>query len=364
MKCVLVFSLLVSSCNLFAGTVLPPIYSQDKYLDIHTHVACIDGVDDGCYTSPSLKGSYKYDVYLKAFGVDQPQVMKYGGALIFERLNQKIRNSELVKASIVLALDGVITNNELDKNETQLYIPNEFILKNISQYDNMLFGASINPYRSNAIDLLEEAKDNGAVLIKWIPSTMYIDPSDEKIIPFYKKMIELNLPLLTHAGKERSFRWARDSFSDPEKLKLPLDLGVTVIAAHVASSGRGDFKKLLGLFRNPAYRHNLFADISAITQFNRILRVKNILNDKTFNGRLLYGTDWPLIDVQMPILKIKLTPFYLYPLFTPLKWRQVAELNQIKNSFDQDITLKKLLGFRDEDFRQSERLFLPFSTVK
>ena len=45
----------------------------------------------------------------------------------------------------------------------------------------------------------------GAILIKWIPNIMYIDPSDEKFIPFYKRLAELNIPLLTHTGMEKVF---------------------------------------------------------------------------------------------------------------------------------------------------------------
>ena len=34
---------------------------------------------------------------------------------------------------------------------------------------------------------------------------MEINPDDPKLIPFYKKMVELNLPLLSHTGREGSF---------------------------------------------------------------------------------------------------------------------------------------------------------------
>ena len=81
---------------------------------------------------------------------------------------------------------------------------------------------------------------------------MYIDPGDERIVPFYERMIALDLPLLTHAGNERSFAHANDDYGDPLRLRLPLEVGVTVIAAHVATTGSIDgernFDRLLPLF--------------------------------------------------------------------------------------------------------------------
>ena len=41
-----------------------------------------------------------------------------------------------------------------------------------------------------------------------------IDPSDAKIRPFYERMKELGIPLLTHTGQERSFTSARDELAE------------------------------------------------------------------------------------------------------------------------------------------------------
>ncbi len=83
-------------------------------------------------------------------------------------------------------------------------------------------------------------------------------------------MVELNLPLLSHTGKEKSFSRAAEEFGDPDKLRLPLSLGVTVVAAHIASSekyhgerGPDRLARLMGEYPN------LYTDISALTQINR-----------------------------------------------------------------------------------------------
>jgi predicted TIM-barrel fold metal-dependent hydrolase len=84
-----------------------------------------------------------------------------------------------------------------------------------------LFGASVNPCRPNALQRLETAKQQGSVLVKWIPAIMAIDPADPALVHFYRKLIELDLPPLVHVGQERSFGAANDVLGDPVKLKLP-----------------------------------------------------------------------------------------------------------------------------------------------
>ena len=59
-------------------------------------------------------------------------------------------------------------------------------------------------------------------MIKWIPSTMLIDPADPRLTAFYRKLVELDLPLLVHTGKEETFIWAKNELCDPERLRFPL----------------------------------------------------------------------------------------------------------------------------------------------
>ena len=143
--------------------------------------------------------------------------------------------------------------------------------------------------------ILEEVHRQGAVLIKWIPNIMYIDPSDEKFIPFYKRMAELKIPLLTHTGMEKSFANAKDEYDDQRLLELPLKCGVTVIAAHMATTGESDgqdnFERILPMFDEFP---NLYTDISSLTQLNRLGYLAKALKHPGLTERMIYGTDWPL----------------------------------------------------------------------
>ncbi len=338
--------------TLGAGLLLVNALSAKEfnYVDIHAHAACIDTLDKDCYISPAMKKNIRYKIFMKAFMVTPEELDQHGGALVFKRLSEQVNQSKWVAKTVVLALDGIYVNGKMDFTRTNVYIPNEFVKKNTDLYENLHFAASINPNRPNALSLVKQAKKDGAVFIKWIPSIMDINPSDPSLIPFYQLLIELKLPLLTHTGKEDSFVWTNNDLADPELLTLPLNMGVTIIAAHVASTGgwgkNSDYNKLRNLFTNPKYRHNLFADISALTQINRVKKIKKIMKDPIFHGRLFYGTDWPLINVKLPYVGTKLIPYGSYPLFTSLTRDQVKQIDAEENLMDKDVLLKAFLGLK------------------
>jgi predicted TIM-barrel fold metal-dependent hydrolase len=165
---------------------------------------------------------------------------------------------------------------------------------------------------------------------------MHVDPSDARLTAFYERMIYWDLPLLTHTGQERSFTSAKDELSDPDKLRLPLELGVQVIAAHVASTGMNEGERDMDrLERMMRVYPNLYADISSLTQVNKLGYLKEVLQNKEFEGRLLYGSDFPLINTAL------VSP-WLHPLH--LTRTQMQELSDVKNPWDRDVALKQALG--------------------
>ncbi len=341
----------IAGCALlFQGPYLPPQPLPDEpCLDMHCHVAGIGAGNSGCFISEHLRNSYKFGIYLRSFGVTKKEVEQQGDALIVRRLSEQIAASRHVDQAIILAMDGVVNNaGELDRQRTEFYVPNEFVAQQTAKYTNLLFGASINPYRHDALERLEWAHAHGARLIKWLPSIMLIDPGDERLVPFYRKLVELKMPLLTHAGKERSFTHARDEFADPERLELPLRLGVTVIAAHVASTGSHAGERDTDRLARLMTQHtNLWTDISSLTQFNKLGYLREALQRPAFQGRLLYGTDYPLINTLM------VSPWY-FPL--NLKVRQMWKISRIDNPWDRDVALKQALGVPPEVFRRADQI--------
>ena len=318
-------------------------------VDMHCHIAGIGAGDSGCFVSPRLQHNWRFNIYLHSFGVTQNEVLVKGDELIADRISESVAQSHYVSKVVLLALDGVIgTNGVLDTNRTEVYVPNEFVADVCSHHTNLLFGASVNPYRPDALARLEWAKAHGAVLVKWIPPIMAINPDDPKLVPYYKKMAELKLSLLSHTGEEKAFSRANEDLGDPQKLRLPLSLGVTVIAPHIASSEKYEGERGPDRLARLMQKYpNLYTDISALTQINKPGCLKEALTKPEFSGRLVYGTDFPLINTPL------VSPWYSFHLSLRQKWT----ISRTKNPWDRDVLMKHDLGVPTETFARSTKMF-------
>lgn len=338
--------------NFFTGAILPPqtLQATDTIIDMHVHIAGIGAGNTGCYVSPELQKNFRFNQYLAGFGVSTAEINQKGDEIAVDKLAQRLKNSKTVKGAVLLALDGVVDEKgQIDYAKTEVYIPNTYVLKQIKRYPELFYyGASINPYRPDAIERLVEAKNNGAVLIKWIPNIQHIDPADQKLTPFYQKMSELNLLLLSHTGQEKSFSSADDTLGDPQRLELPLSLGVTVVAGHVATTGlnngQSNYERILPLM---AKYSNLYADISSLTQINKLGYLDQALNEPRLKGHLIYGSDYPLSNMI-------LTSAYNFPL--NLTAQEINRINHIPNHWDRDVELKRVLGVPSDVFTKGTQL--------
>ena len=284
----------VATCVLLclvAGTAT----AAEGYLDMHVHTAGIGAGGSGAFVGDEMRSDLRFRFYLHAFGVSEEELETEGDGLVIQRISAEVAESEQVARAVILAMDGVVADGELDREATQYYVPNDFVAAEVKRYDNLCFGASVNPHRHDALARLEQAKTDGALLVKWIPNVMHFDPADPAIEAFYRKLIELDLPLLSHAGNEQAFADARNDLGDPRRLAFPLSLGVTVIAAHIATTGKSEgednFERILPMFDEFP---NLYSEISSLTQINKRNYLKRALKVPGLEGRLLYGTDYPL----------------------------------------------------------------------
>lgn len=317
-------------------------------VDIHCHCAGLGVGDGGVYLSPSMRSSWKLSFYLKSFGITERELIEQGDAHCVEVIAEQVRNSRLVDSAVVLALDAVYDKSgDPDWDKTVLHIPNRFLAPLISRYPQLHFGASVHPHRKDALEALEWCKENGAVLVKWLPAIQLMDPADRDLRSFYLKLRDLDLPLLTHVGDESSFDRSMDEFSDPEKLRQPLDLGVRVIAAHIGAAGhrhgRTNFESTIALMREYP---NLWADISALSLINRKHVLLRALREPDLFPRYLYGTDYPLTN--MPLV----SPYY-FP--RTLRWGQMRKIAARGSSWDRDVLLKQAVGVPGEVFASTAR---------
>ncbi|BCS53348.1 amidohydrolase family protein [Geobacter sp. SVR] len=326
-------------------------------IDIHCHTAGIGAGASGCFVSRAMRRNVRFHFFLKAFGVTERELIELGDTLVLERLSQGLAESHRVSAAVVLAMDGVVDRQgRLDKAATEIYIPNEFLARECRRLGNLLFGASVNPYRPDALERLDRITAYGAVLLKWLPAIQGIDPADRRLAPFYRRLRELELPLLSHTGNEESFTRSDNSLADPLRLRRALDEGVTVIAAHCASNGRNDgqsnLERLLPLFTTYP---NLYADLSSLTQANRLGHLPRVLQHVEIYERLLYGSD-------MPIINSFVTSPWWHAYRLPLA--ETRRIVAIRNPWDRDVELKRALGVTEEMLGNSGKLLAEKGKLK
>lgn len=177
--------------------------------------------------------------------------------------------------------------------------------------------ASVHPYDPGALDRLDAAVAQGARAIKWLPSAQNIDPASPRCDRFYAKLVALKLPLISHAGEEQAVVGFGEHLGNPLRLRRPLSAGVRVIVAHCASLGHAEeldakvksgqltnFELFTRLMDEPRYRSNLFGDISAVVQANRVDVIPTLLSRRDWQGRLLNGSDYPLPGV-LPLIDLR-----------------------------------------------------------
>lgn len=167
--------------------------------------------------------------------------------------------------------------------------------------------ASIHPYRPDALARLEQALAQGAVALKWLPSSMAIDLRDPRLGAFYDRLAAARLPVIVHCGEERAVPGAgREELGNPLHVRAALARGVRVIVAHCASLGTAlDLDRprprevpafdLFGRLMDEGWGDQLMGDISVVLQTNRRPEVaRTLLTRQDWHTRLLHGSDYPL----------------------------------------------------------------------
>lgn len=258
----------------------------------------------------------QYNFYLNAACIDNA---KYADEIYHKNTNKLMNQLPQGIRFMLLAFDYQHDNNgKIVQEASTFYISNEYAARVADSNQSFEWIASVHPYRADAIEQLEWCKEHGAKAVKWLPPAMNIDPSSEQCDNYYRKLIELQLPLLTHAGDEKAVHSEElQKLSNPLLLRRPLDQGVKVIVAHCASLGSNqdldnkkagqiaNFDLFARLMNDPNYQSNCLADISAINLINRkISEVKQIVEHEDWHSRLLYASDYPLPGI-MPLISSK-----------------------------------------------------------
>ena len=291
--------------------------AREKMWDTHAHLLGIGAGGTGCEINPNMIKIWnplkrlQYDVYTRVGGIDE---LGSADQDFLDKLLDLHRSANPAGKLILLAFDRFVDEKGQEVAEhTPFFVPNEYVFSVVSKNSDTLACASIHPYRKDAVERLDAAVAQGAVAIKWLPNAMGIDPASPLCDAFYDRLAHHQLPLITHAGNEQAVDSRHlDGLGNPLRLRRPLERGVKIVIAHMASFGHdvdieapnktesSSFELAMRLFDDTNYKSNLFADISALTFLNRDPEtIRTVLRRTDLHDRLVNGSDYPLPGIDI-----------------------------------------------------------------
>lgn len=313
-------------------------------IDVHMHLAGTGCCNSGCWVSRDFKRRYTFRAMQFLHRISERQMRSTVDQDWAEKIARLVRASGIDRG-VVLGFDGVYghTNGEFDHKHSQLVVPPEWVFQVCRAHPELLPGPSINPYRQDALSRLEYCIEHGAALIKWLPAAQAIDPDDTKLSEFYKLAAKARLPLLIHMGGEKTFRTVTPEFNNVERLRRPLEAGVSVICAHTATRilGTSEKDQTPGLKKLLAEYPHLWVDNSGLCNPSRFAHVPRLARDPEITARTLYGSDFP----------VPANAFY-YPRAMGL--RRMVAFERMDNQIDRDIAIKRFFGYPDATLSRAQ----------
>jgi len=282
-------------------------------LDAHVHIVGLGKGDSGCWVHPRMSQMFRhpkhwarFQIYKAAAGIEN---LDRADQEYVEVLVRLIRSMPVPTKALAFAFDLIHDEDGTPRRDiSEFYVPNSHVLQIGRTHPSIFPVASVHPYRGDAVEALHAAAEGGAVAVKWLPNAQRIDPASKLCAKSYKAMVDLRLPLITHAGIEQAVEVEdAQKFGHPLLLRSALDAGVTVIVAHCASLGeypdtdhpqrtkRSAFDLFLRLMDSSDYADRLWGEISAITIFNRVSGpLPRLLKRRDLHPRLIHGSDYPI----------------------------------------------------------------------
>jgi len=262
-----------------------------------------------------------------------------------------------------------------NKEQTDLYVSNDYAIavatcltqlakhlanKHRLRAPRFVPVASVHPDRPRAVAELERLAQLGVRHLKWLPPAQHIDPADARLETFYRTMAARGVALLSHTGKEHTFRVADgdEDLGNPLRLRRALDAGVTVVMLHAAREGEDEsgshFERFLEMMRVDAYRGRLFGEISVLPYVGTQDKMAVLFADQNLRCRLLDGSDYPTTALNL----VRRLSADLFEANGPLHWSASEDTNtlrarrdaldaiRLQNPVLYDFVLKRSLRFR------------------
>jgi predicted TIM-barrel fold metal-dependent hydrolase len=301
-------------------------------VDIHAHLLNKDVKFDRFYDKIAIK------FFASKLGIKPQKLIDDPYSAYTDAVIKNIRESKHLKKSVLFGVDSRLDlKGNLLHNDLTVCASNDSLLELYEKNQDIIIPFfSINPLRPDALDLIDRYSELGFRGAKFLQNYWGVDLNQDRFIPYFEKLKAKNIPLIIHIGSESSVH----SYKDCESIDIldtPLEIGVNVIAAHMALSYTplGIFK---ALSQNPKHfndeyfklismletHDNLYADISAILTPIRAKVLRHLSCEKSIHHKLLFGTDYPVPFTSM---------FNSYD----LSFKKRIELSKIENPYDRYI---------------------------
>ena len=317
-------------------------------MDAHVHLTGNGSSGSGCWLR--LRGAHRWLAGFMLRQIDLPASALQGDLdrLYVERLVSWVRTSSVRKAVLLAHEEVYHEDGRLMEGFGSFHVPNAYVLSVAREHPEFLPAVSIHPARPDALAELERCVEQGAVMMKCLPNCHNIDCNLPKYRLFWERMAALGLPLLAHTGGEHTVPVVRAELADPRVVTLPLECGVTVIAAHCASRSGLTDPDYFDAFTEMLRRYpRLYGDTSAFNLPARGAHIRDCLKPGV-RERLIHGSDFPV-----PILGLWA---FLRGL---ISLRDYWRCSRIRNSIEKDYQLKKAMGFEPAHFTRVADLLPP-----
>lgn len=316
-------------------------------IDCHVHVVGTGTGDTGCWYRPRGLTRVGEPFLVRAVGLSTRDLHGPDFDRIYaQRLLGFVRDSTLIDRALLLAHELPHREDGTPLPErSSLYVPNDYVLRLAREHSEFLAAVSIHPARKDAMAELEKCLAGGAAALKCLPNVQGIDWNNRRYTAFLERMAEAGLPLLAHTGSERTMPVMDARLASPRMLTLPLEIGVTCIAAHAGTGMMLLDPDYLEVFVEMLAKYpNLYGDNSALVALNFRLRPSALrrLVSEGVTERILHGSD-------LPVPSSGLLPWA----FGMLPWGDYRAASRIANPLERDARLKRMLGFGDATFRQA-----------
>jgi hypothetical protein len=309
-----------------------------RKIDCHVHLVGDGSSGSGCWRRPrSIVHRLMAQIIARAAGIPASALRDGLDTVLEQRLVELVGSSSL-DAVVLLAQDIPHRDDGTPMPEKgAFFVPNDYLLEVCARHPGQFIPAvSIHPARRDALTELERCLQAGARVLKLLPNCLNVDYTNPRHRPFWEKMAEARMILLSHTGGELSLPVLNHRFADPRLLRSPLECGVTVIAAHCAgraSPGHADHTAaLIDMF---ARWPRLFGDNSALCSPVRCGTLPKILPEPV-RHRIIHGSDFPIIVDGFGPWRIGL--------ISRDTWRQSR---REPNVLERDVFLKRAIGFDD-----------------